>query len=632
MPHFAAIHLTRKTSLGHVGNKTLHNERVPGRARNADPERADLNERLVGDGDVVGALRRRLDTVSRTIRKDAVPAIELEITTSNGHFDPEDREGIRAWADRTVEWAKDRYGPENVVYATLHRDETTPNIHLMITPITPDGRLSAKEVVGNEAKMRALHTDYHEKVGRHVGLDRGVEGSRATHTDLDRWGAHMKAQERDAWELAQEIARAPRDERHPEQSIALAAAPLLQAAQIRGQYWREQAEAREAQLAGSRDREGSAHTRQAHDSYRQLAAAVRGTPLDEVARGMGGVPDPHDPARWRIGEARTLTLRGERFRDDATGRRGSGAIDLVRATLSLPFREAVDYLNMRHHAGHALGRDMPPGPAPRRDPEPDRAGDTQAAPPPPRSGPEPNERPRRDAFDLPPAFNSQWAAFRAYLIWRGLDEKTIDRLHAKGDIYATVSDRGHTNGVFVSRDEAGTPTGAALQGTTARGWQGRAPGNAKDNGAFTMEYGTPNGFERETLVLVDSPMDALGYAALRQGGYQYGRIMAPDGTGTVPTGLIDAILARDGRVRAAFANDGPGGGGAEQWARMQAAYPEQTRGLNPPITRHTPKGKEWGDDLFAERAKGHGAERGAAPGMAPPGPGTQPKTPPGMER
>jgi len=277
---------------------------------------------------------------------------------------------------------------------------------------------------------------------------------------------------------------------------------------------------------------------------------------------------------------------------------------------------------MRHHAGNALGRDMPPGPAPRHD----------QGPASPRPEPEPAARPRRDESNLPPAFNSQWAAFHAYLIWRGLDEGTIDRLHATGDLYATVSDRGHTNGVFVSRDVAGMPTGAALQGIARRQWEGQAAGTAPEKGAFAMEYGTPNRFERETLVLVDAPMDGLSYAALRQGGHQYGHIVAADADGLVPRAMIDAALARGGRVRAAVANDGPGGGGERLWARVQQAYPEQTRGPHPPITRHTPKGKDRGEDLFAEEAMRQGADRSAEPGMAPPGPDAKFKAPPVMER
>ena len=73
----------------------------------------------------------------------------------------------------------------------------------------------------------------------------------------------------------------------------------------------------------------------------------------------------------------------------------------------------------------------------------------------------------------------------------------VERLHATGAIYATVNDQSHTNGVFVSRDEAGTPAGAALRGITAQRWHGQAPGSAKSAGYFSMEYGTPNKFERE---------------------------------------------------------------------------------------------------------------------------------------
>ncbi|GAB5813366.1 hypothetical protein JMUB7546_26930 [Staphylococcus aureus] len=40
-----------------------------------------------------------------------------------------------------------------LLYATVHMDEITPHMHYGVIPITKDGRLSAKEVVGNKKAL-----------------------------------------------------------------------------------------------------------------------------------------------------------------------------------------------------------------------------------------------------------------------------------------------------------------------------------------------------------------------------------------------------------------------------------------------------------------------------------------------
>lgn len=82
-------------------------------------------------------------------------------------------------------WAKDVYGfvcrefrEENVASFIVHLDEVNPHAHCVFVPMTADGRLCSKEVIGgknkNEARqhMRDLHTRLAE-VNRKYGLDRG---------------------------------------------------------------------------------------------------------------------------------------------------------------------------------------------------------------------------------------------------------------------------------------------------------------------------------------------------------------------------------------------------------------------------------------------------------------------------
>lgn len=67
-----------------------------------------------------------------------------------------------------------KYGKYRVV---VHRDEATPHLCLFVVLLTDDGRLSAKEFIGNRSKMRDDQSSYAEK----LRLERGIEESHTTH-------------------------------------------------------------------------------------------------------------------------------------------------------------------------------------------------------------------------------------------------------------------------------------------------------------------------------------------------------------------------------------------------------------------------------------------------------------------
>ena len=60
---------------------------------------------------------------------------------------------------------KDWFGGDaNVIGAAIHRDESKPHLHLDIVPITEDGKLSAKKMLGNENNMRFHQREWLEKM------------------------------------------------------------------------------------------------------------------------------------------------------------------------------------------------------------------------------------------------------------------------------------------------------------------------------------------------------------------------------------------------------------------------------------------------------------------------------------
>lgn len=95
---------------------------------------------------------------------------------TNGHLirQPE----IEQWAKDVYGFVCREFGEENIASFIVHLDETGPHAHCVFVPLTADGRLSSKEVLGGKNKiearqhMRDLHTRLAE-VNRKYGLNRG---------------------------------------------------------------------------------------------------------------------------------------------------------------------------------------------------------------------------------------------------------------------------------------------------------------------------------------------------------------------------------------------------------------------------------------------------------------------------
>ncbi|WP_305828484.1 plasmid recombination protein [Pseudomonas aeruginosa] len=68
-----------------------------------------------------------------------------------------------------------------------------PHLSAFVVPLTQDGRLSAKEFIGGRDKMRADQTSFAEAV-RDLGLERGIEGSRATHQRVQSYYGAIERQ------------------------------------------------------------------------------------------------------------------------------------------------------------------------------------------------------------------------------------------------------------------------------------------------------------------------------------------------------------------------------------------------------------------------------------------------------
>ena len=60
---------------------------------------------------------------------------------------------IRAYFAYALKFLEGRQRPDTFLSAVVHMDEKTPHLHLCFVPLTADGRLSAKEIIGNRKNL-----------------------------------------------------------------------------------------------------------------------------------------------------------------------------------------------------------------------------------------------------------------------------------------------------------------------------------------------------------------------------------------------------------------------------------------------------------------------------------------------
>ena len=175
---FAIMRAKKLATMGSVASSMQHNFRER-ETPNADPERTPENEHLQAKttDEAMGKLRELLPEKRR---KDAVLAVEYVMSASPEWWKTATEAQQKAFFEKSQAWLADKYGKENILVASIHRDETSPHMSAFVVPMTADGRLSAKEFMGNRDKMRKDQTTFAERMAD-LGLERGIEGSKATH-------------------------------------------------------------------------------------------------------------------------------------------------------------------------------------------------------------------------------------------------------------------------------------------------------------------------------------------------------------------------------------------------------------------------------------------------------------------
>src|SRR5699024_10450931 len=145
----ARMQKMKSGNLNGIGN---HNQRKTENHSNSDIEieRSHLNYDLVNrkenyKTDIENYIIENKST-SRAVRKDAVLINEWIVTSDQNFFENLTDDETRDFFETAKNYFAENFGDENIRYAQVHFDETTPHMHLGIVPFDKENKLSAKRV------------------------------------------------------------------------------------------------------------------------------------------------------------------------------------------------------------------------------------------------------------------------------------------------------------------------------------------------------------------------------------------------------------------------------------------------------------------------------------------------------
>lgn len=157
-----------------TGIQKENNRTATGYNNSVNRERSELNVPLIQSNNWTQDIKAEIDRAGAHTRSNSVVALDTLYTASPQFFDDKTQEQTEHFFKECLQFHQERFG--HIISAVIHYDETTPHLHVVSVPLTQDGRLSARDVIGNRAKMSRTQDMFYEQVGKVYGLDRGERG------------------------------------------------------------------------------------------------------------------------------------------------------------------------------------------------------------------------------------------------------------------------------------------------------------------------------------------------------------------------------------------------------------------------------------------------------------------------
>jgi len=575
---YAIMRIQKLKTWGDIAGSDAHNFRQR-ETPNADVERLQDNICLAGVPEKAACESVKEAIGDQKIRKNAVLAVEMFMSASPEYFRPDnpaqagsyDLGKLWAWKEASQQWLNDKYG-ERVVKSVLHLDESTPHIHAVLVPLDEKGKLNCRAMFGGTRHtMTELQTDYAKAV-ESLGLERGLQGNRATHQEVKQFYSAIhrgeqeklpRAQSVDIPPLPGKMERLSNDAmRSFAQQVAASAlttqqkhdAPVIKKFSGENVLMKREIESlRKANTSLSKENE----------RFKEDIQKTKELPLSEVLTKCYGAHEAKDSKpnyrsrKFELPDGTKVAVTGGLWIDNTEGKGGKGAIDLVmhlsghkQGQLKEAVRELSDAFGVDSAKQELTSR--------LREFAPKQAAQfTEQAVNTPQTLPEPCP--------------TTWPRARQYLVQkRKLPESIVDTAYKNGLVY---SDK-RSNCVFPCDKESG----AFIRGTGDQSFK-------KTVGQGHQPYALPG--KDNSIIVTESAIDALTLKTIH-----------PQST-VIATGgnmALERIKPYLEGKNIYLAQDNDKGGDA-QASKIQEAYPQAQR-LTPP------HGKDWNECWQREKAQG----------------------------
>lgn len=140
-----------------ISHIEVHNERTKEKyASNPDVDasRTHLNFHLIEpQGKYREEAEKQIAEAGCRTRTDSVRLVEVLFTASPEFFQGKKKKEIKEFFQEALNFLESRQNPNTIISAVVHMDEKTSHMHLSFVPLTEDGRLSAKDIVGNKRSL-----------------------------------------------------------------------------------------------------------------------------------------------------------------------------------------------------------------------------------------------------------------------------------------------------------------------------------------------------------------------------------------------------------------------------------------------------------------------------------------------
>ena len=180
-PQFAILRFAKYKG-PEISNIEAHNERTKEEyASNPDIDksRSHLNFHLLEPERKYRAeAERQIKDAGCRTRSDSVRLVEALVTATPEFFKGKKKAEIKIYFQEALNFIREHQDPKTIISAVVHMDEKTPHMHLSFAPLTEDGRLCAKEIVGNKKKLTRWQDRFWEHmVRKYPDLERGESAS-----------------------------------------------------------------------------------------------------------------------------------------------------------------------------------------------------------------------------------------------------------------------------------------------------------------------------------------------------------------------------------------------------------------------------------------------------------------------